>query len=227
MNNQEIIEKLNLVPEEQFILACLRTEFSGSGNTDFPAFAYDSFDWNRVYNRSLQWRIAPLLYTIMKKRTAPLKTLKHAADQPPSLTPPTRGGEIDIGKLVQMGNSHVTSPLMGEGKGGGELIPKEFLERMKLKYFMSCVADDSMFKSLYEVLEIFHKAGIKVILFKGSHLAQFVYQDIGVRPMGDIDVLVKKGDLQKAEELLLQMGYTHPIDTKSSLHLPYLVILIK
>lgn len=39
--------------------------------------------------------------------------------------------------------------------------------------------------------------------------------------MDDIDILDKKEDLSKAEELLLQMEYTHPIDTKSSVHLPY------
>src|SRR3990172_3865456 len=53
---------------------------------------------------------------------------------PPPLTPPTRGGEILIGKPVQTANCHATSPLpalseaegMGEGKGGGELLPEQY-----------------------------------------------------------------------------------------------------
>lgn len=117
-------EPLTLTPEEQFILTCLRTEFSGGGYDSFPAFDYESFDWDMVYKKSTEWHIAELLYKIIKKQASFLKTAK---------------------------------------------IPKPFLETMKLKYFMSCWAYDSMFKSLYEVLEVFHKAGIKVILLKGIH----------------------------------------------------------
>ncbi|MCP4365035.1 MAG: nucleotidyltransferase family protein [Planctomycetes bacterium] len=47
-----------------------------------------------------------------------------------------------------------------------------------------------------------------VILLKGAHLAQVVYSNIALRPMGDIDILVKKNDLPKAKELLLELGYT-------------------
>lgn len=182
---------LKLTPEEQFILACLRTEFSGSGDDGFPVFNYASFDWTRIYKRSMQWRIAPLLYKIIEKR--------------------------------------ITKSPLKKGDSGGcqkPKIPEHFLERMKLKYFMSCVAYDSMSKSLSEVLEVFHQGGIKVILLKGSHLAQFVYEDAGVRPMGDIDILVKKDDLQKAEELLLQIGYNNQqksTKAKSHLHLPYFI----
>src|SRR3972149_9363372 len=155
---------LNLTQEEQFIITCLRSEFSREGNNTISSFDLQSMNWDTVYKKSTEWHIAELLYKIIKKQASFLKTLN---------------------------------------------IPKPFLETMRLKYFMSCLAYDSMFKSLYEVLEVFHKAGIKVILLKGSHLAQFVYQDIGVRPMGDIDILVRKDDLQKAETLLLQMGYNN------------------
>jgi len=63
-------------------------------------------------------------------------------------------------------------------------------------------------KPVYNLSRPDNRAEIKVILLKGSHLAQFVYKDAGLRPMGDIDIMVKKEDLHKAEELLLKMGYT-------------------
>lgn len=178
---------LNLTQEEQFIIACLRSEFSSGSDNEFPAFDYESFDWNRVYNKSLQWRIAPLLYKSIEKRATP------------------------------------KSPLIKGEPGGCQKpnIPKEFLEKIKVEYLITCVAYNSIYESLAEISGVFQKAGIKVILLKGSHLAKFVYEYPGMRPMGDIDILVKKEDLSKTEELLLQMGYTQPIDTKSSLHLPY------
>ncbi|MDG6006487.1 MAG: hypothetical protein E3K29_11695 [Candidatus Brocadia sp.] len=184
---------LNLTPEEQFILTCLRTEFSGNGDVVFSAFDFKSFDWDHVYKRSRQWRVAPLLYKAIKNRlvapNSPLdlvvsiqsnekgdqggccplnpvvsahpneeKTVplwrgqgedfagcqkphisEYVTVQPPPLTPPTRGGEVDIGELVparggevdigklaptggeeidigkfaQTGNRHIPSSLMG------------------------------------------------------------------------------------------------------------------
>lgn len=314
---------LNLTPEEQFILTCLRTEFSGNGDVDFSAFDFKSFDWDHVYKRSRQWRVAPLLYKAIKNRlvapNSPLikgdsggccplnpvvsahpneeKTVplwrgrgedfagcqkphisEYVTVQPPPLTPPTRGGEVDIGELVptrggeadvgkivptgsggvdigklaptrgvevdvgelvptgdgeadigkfaQTGSRHIPSPLMGEGKGGGELFPKHFLEKLKLEYIITSIANSKIYDTLSEIGNAFNKAGIPFILLKGSHLAQFVYQDIGLRPMGDIDILVKKEDLQKAETVLLQSGYNNQHNaakTKSHLHLPYFI----
>ncbi len=63
------------------------------------------------------------------------------------------------------------------------------------------------FKKLSELLEEFNKVGIKVILLKGSHLAPLVYQDIGLRPMADIDLMVKKEDLIQAEKIMSELGY--------------------
>ncbi|MBE7443775.1 MAG: hypothetical protein HS132_00290 [Planctomycetia bacterium] len=129
MRTESLLDDLGLTPEEQFIITCLRSEFSGSSD-NFPAFDFKSFGWNRVYQRSQEWRIAPLLYKSMEKRVSLINTLnisKRVTVQPPPLTPPTRGGEIDIGKFVQTGSCPVISPLMGEGKCGGELFPKDFL----------------------------------------------------------------------------------------------------
>ncbi|MDO8142852.1 MAG: HAMP domain-containing protein, partial [Candidatus Brocadiales bacterium] len=57
--------------------------------------------------------------------SSPLEQTKKVTVQPPPLTPPTRGGEILNGKLVHTESSHAPSPLMGESKGGGELLSKK------------------------------------------------------------------------------------------------------
>lgn len=145
---------LNLTQEEQFILACLRSEFSGSGEADFAAFNYESFDWNRVYQKSLQWRIAPLLYKIIEKRTAPKSPL-------------TKG---DTGGCY---------PLIKGDQGGCQKpnIPKDFIEKIKPGYLITRVANDAIYKDLAEISGVFNKAGIKFILLKGSHLAKYRHGD--------------------------------------------------
>ena len=48
---------------------------------------------------------------------------------------------------------------------------------------------------------------IPVILLKGVALATTVYDSIGLRPMGDIDLLIKPPDLPRAQEMLIALGY--------------------
>lgn len=157
------INELNLCQEEQFIINCLRSEFDSENNDKFETFNFSSINWDIVYKKSIQWRIAPLLYKIIEKRSAFLQTSK---------------------------------------------IPEHFTKRMKIIYLGTFTANYENLEIFDEALEIFNKVGLKVILLKGSHLARFVYQDVGLRGMLDIDILVKKEDLRKAEELLLQKGYS-------------------
>lgn len=59
-------------------------------------------------------------------------------------------------------------------------------------------------------------AGVPVIVLKGAALAEAVYRDLSLRPMGDVDVLVRRDDLATTTRLLEELGYapmraeTHP-----------------
>ncbi len=63
---------------------------------------------------------------------------------------------------------------------------------------------------------------IPVILLKGAHLADLVYGNIALRPMGDIDILVRKGDLSRTGSLLIKQGYESSREdvARSLEHLP-------
>jgi hypothetical protein len=65
------------------------------------------------------------------------------------------------------------------------------------------------YQELQTVLKTFkfRAAGIDVIVLKGAFLAELVYRNIGLRAIGDIDLLVKKEDLGKVKRVLIQLGY--------------------
>jgi len=48
---------------------------------------------------------------------------------------------------------------------------------------------------------------VPVILLKGGHLAAFVYRDVSLRPMVDLDILARKADLHKIDKVMGEMGY--------------------
>lgn len=88
-------------------------------------------------------------------------------------------------------------------------MPDNFLHRIRVVYYKTFIANTSKFKELAKIIRAFNKLGIRVIILKGSHLAQFIYQDIGMRQMADIDILINKEYIQKVEELLFQLGYDY------------------
>ena len=163
--NPESFPPMILKKEELFIIHCLRSEFGGGINNKFADINLSTIDWNTVFERSIQWGVAPLLYAIMKKR-------------------------FDLSKV--------------------EVIAGQFLQNIRVEFIRTLVTNERNFTELREIAKAFCAVGIKTLLLKGSHLAQYIYQNIGLRPMIDIDILVKKEDLHKAGQLLVRMGYVYP-----------------
>jgi hypothetical protein len=77
---------------------------------------------------------------------------------------------------------------------------------------------------LAEILKVFRKKGIDSLLLKGASLALTVYPSPGLRPMRDIDILVKMADARQAQVVLAEMGFEawipEPSSTLSAHHLP-------
>lgn len=59
---------------------------------------------------------------------------------------------------------------------------------------------------LAEVLAALRDATLDVIVLKGAALAETVYPDLAVRPMCDIDLLVRKADIERAYRVLVGIG---------------------
>jgi len=64
-----------------------------------------------------------------------------------------------------------------------------------------------LYATLGGVLRAFRKAGIAVIVLKGAALADTVWPNLALRPMADVDLLVKEGDLDRADRTLADLGY--------------------
>ncbi|MEP7199133.1 MAG: nucleotidyltransferase family protein, partial [Chloroflexota bacterium] len=60
---------------------------------------------------------------------------------------------------------------------------------------------------LAEILAASARADVPLIILKGAYLAAHVYPDASLRPMNDIDVLLRPNDLPVIESLLTRLGY--------------------
>ena len=86
-------------------------------------------------------------------------------------------------------------------------IPPETIQELRDYYLTNLVRNMQLFHQLKGILKRFHEDNIPVIPLKGSYLAERVYGNIGVRPMSDIDILVKQEDLSHVEEILTGSGF--------------------
>lgn len=64
------------------------------------------------------------------------------------------------------------------------------------------------YQELWRLTTILAEENIPVILLKGIYLADTVYDNIGLREMSDIDLLVREADLPRITGILLNLGYT-------------------
>jgi len=87
---------------------------------------------------------------------------------------------------------HVSDPLM---------------EKMKGIYRYTWSKNQLLVRNFIPALETFTQAGIKTIILKGWALILHYYKDYGLRPMNDIDCLVRKQDAYKAFHVMQTLDW--------------------
>lgn len=132
-------------------------------------------------------------------------------------------------RILESARRHSVGPLLFSllwKAGTDRLLPPSITEPLRQKYLATAVSNARRFHLFSEIVSEFQQQGIPVIPLKGTHLAHFVYPDPGARPMSDLDILVKPGDLHRAASRLFELGYgfrdykTGRIEADKSLHYP-------
>jgi hypothetical protein len=87
-------------------------------------------------------------------------------------------------------------------------LPLRPAKRLKEFYYGNAARNAILYSELRKVLSALQTEGIDVIVLKGAALAQTVYSSIALRPMADIDLLVRKEKVTDVEQKMLDLGYT-------------------
>ena len=78
-------------------------------------------------------------------------------------------------------------------------------------------------QTLAEILSAFEAEGIDTLVLKGAALAHTVYAEPGLRPMRDMDLLVRESAAVRAQQVLIESGFDAPPGSEVSdrhKHLP-------
>jgi len=110
--------------------------------------------------------------------------------------------------LLHAAEGHGVAPLLYKHlEYLGFTLPKSHHRILRSLYQRSRLSNEIRYRALNEILGLYQQEKIDNLLVKGIALANCVYTSPSLRPMRDIDILVRKKDLEKAKQALLEMGY--------------------
>ena len=85
--------------------------------------------------------------------------------------------------------------------------PKYVTDELRKDYYLTAAKNTLIINELRNMLNVFNEAGLRVIVLKGAALAETAYGNLALRPMSDVDLLVKKEDLFSINQHLNGLGY--------------------
>jgi putative nucleotidyltransferase-like protein len=99
-------------------------------------------------------------------------------------------------------------------------VPESAIANFKEEYVQTWCDNELFFQKMAVVLGSFQAVGIEAILLKGAALALQFYGDSGLRPMNDVDILVRPEKARLAIRQLHQTGWKSAYETPDAL-IPY------
>lgn len=104
-----------------------------------------------------------------------------------------------------------------------ELTPMYILDSFKEQYDRYEKRNKTLLKESHRVTQKFQEEGVPCLSLKGVSLISLVYKDIGLRRVGDIDLLVPREHIYDATEVLHTLGYSqlvYDLDSGVDLRVP-------
>ena len=124
----------------------------------------------------------------------------------------TRQPQAVWNEVVATAVRHGFAPLLFKRlkeSGARTNVPAVAWENLRLAYFASAGRNARLYRELGLVLRCLRGSGIPVIVLKGAFLAEAVYGDVALRPMGDVDLMVPRAEMPRAHAVLLDTGRAH------------------
>ncbi|HQN17839.1 MAG TPA: nucleotidyltransferase family protein [Syntrophobacteraceae bacterium] len=97
-------------------------------------------------------------------------------------------------------------------------VPQAVLDCLKDAYRKTAMGNLRFCGFAERLLRVFEEARLRVVLLKGAFLANWIYRDIALRPMDDIDILCRREDDRQIRAKLAELGFHQKTVHPSSFH---------
>lgn len=99
------------------------------------------------------------------------------------------------------------APLIHENLKGTKNIPEDFNSKLGNIRNQVLVRNIRLYGAFDQMLQLFNQESIQVIPLKGIYAADRLYQDLGLRHLSDIDILVRRENLDSICKLMQDQGW--------------------
>lgn len=120
----------------------------------------------------------------------------------------------DWNAIIQKSAGHRVAPLLYYCLSNNNVdapIPDHVIQKLRSLYYNNSFINTRIFFELAEVLKSFDKENIRVIVLKGFAVGGLIYDNIALRPMSDIDLLVKSEDILRIDSILSELGWENKL----------------
>jgi hypothetical protein len=116
---------------------------------------------------------------------------------------------VDWGGLLRIGSRHGMMSLLYWHLNAvcPESVPPGALEELRDSFRTLAVRNVQQTQELLHILDRLAARGVRAIPFKGLALAWWVYGNLSLRQVADLDLLIQPGDSVRAWEAMLSLGY--------------------
>jgi hypothetical protein len=154
--------------------------------------------------------LAQLSHTACNAFLEFLKEFAFASD--PEAVPIPEIPADTIPEFVDACNRHgllpcLYRPLVSQPK---PVWPAEIIELVRRAYLIQLMRNVNAIDQLQEIAYAFNDAGLQVMALKGAAAIMRFYPDLACRQLSDIDLIVKPDELDVADQIMQNLGYTSP-----------------
>jgi hypothetical protein len=117
--------------------------------------------------------------------------------------------DVDWTYLLDLARDHGLLPLLYKRLSPipGAQVPRDVLARLEAGYYNTLKHNLRLLHTLGQIVAALREGGVEVIVLKGGALAGTLYADPGLRPMSDLDLLVRVEQVDRASTVLGTLGF--------------------
>jgi hypothetical protein len=129
---------------------------------------------------------------------------------------------IDWDTVAALARRHRVAPLLysrlSHDLGERGEVPHAVMSALQLDYYATGARNLHLFARLKTVAAVLRERGVDAMVLKGPVLATLTYRNPAVRPIADLDLLVRESDYETAVPALETLGFraAHAIPTLTS-----------
>ncbi len=116
---------------------------------------------------------------------------------------------INWSYALELASHHRVSPLLHYFLNHNPAIsvPEEVSAILRQHASEQAIANIFQTQELIRVLNVLKDEKLEAIPFKGPVLGEYLYQNLGMRPFGDLDILIRKEQFSEVKAVLIAAGY--------------------